>query len=153
MDRIEGCIFCKIASGERSCHKVWEDKSHLAFLDIKPNTKGMTLVISKKHYESYAVEMPDKAYAGLLLAARKVAKLLDKKLGTKRTAFVLEGMGVNHVHVKLYPLHGLDKKFAEIFSPETKFFERYMGYLTTELGPRADDKELAKLAREIRESS
>jgi diadenosine tetraphosphate (Ap4A) HIT family hydrolase len=112
----------------------------------------MTLVITKKHYPSYAFDMPEEAYNKLLLAAQKVAKMLDKVLNVKRTAMVMEGMGINHAHIKLYPLHGLKESFEEIWSPKKVFFEKYEGYITTQLGERADDKELEQLAKKIRES-
>ena len=41
------CLFCKIASGEVSCHKIWEDENHLAFLSVYPNTEGVSVVITK----------------------------------------------------------------------------------------------------------
>ena len=149
---MKDCIFCKIAKGEAPCHKIYEDKDCLAFLDILPNTKGMTLVITKKHYPSYAFDMPEEAYNKLLLATKKVVKILDGALKVKRIAMVMEGLGVDHAHIKLYPLHGLKEKFAEIIAEERKFFKKYPGYVTTLLGPRADDKELEKLAKKIRES-
>lgn len=144
------CIFCKIIRGEIPSFKVWEDKDHIAILDIFPNTSGMTLVIPKKHYDSYAFEMPDAAFSKIMLASKKVGLLLDKKLGTGRTAMIAEGMGVNHVHIKLYPMHGVDKDFKEMWHSEKVFFEQYPGYLTTLLGPEADKAELAKLAKKIR---
>lgn len=147
---MENCIFCKIAKGEIPAAKIWEDREHLAFLDINPNTKGMTLVITKEHYDSDAFSMPSKAYESLMLAAQKVAKLLEKKLDVKRVAMVMEGMGVNHVHIKLYPLHGLKDKFEETWTNETVFFDKYKGYVTTHLGPKADMAELNKLAEHIK---
>lgn len=78
-----GCIFCKIAKGEISAAKIYEDKNHVAILDLNPNTKGMTLVIPKKHFDSYIFEMPEKEYKKLMTAAKKVGLLLDKKLKTK----------------------------------------------------------------------
>ena len=51
---MKGCIFCKIVRGEAPCHKIWEDEKHLAFLSIFPNTEGFSVVITKKHYPSYA---------------------------------------------------------------------------------------------------
>ena len=145
------CIFCQIIKGKIPSFKIWEDKNFLAILDISPNTKGMTLVMPKQHYDSYTFEMPDNVYQKFLLAGKKVAKLLDKKLKTKRTALVMEGMGVDHAHLKLYPLHGLNKKFSDIESKKKIFFEKYPGYLTTQLGPQADFGELKKLAQKIRE--
>ncbi|MDD4995886.1 MAG: HIT domain-containing protein [Patescibacteria group bacterium] len=145
------CIFCKIINGEIPSHKIWENDEFLAILDISPNTKGMTLVMPKKHYNSYAFEMPDDIYQRFMQAGKEVAKLLDKKLKTQRTALVMEGMGVNHAHLKLYPLHGLGKKFISMEAKEKVFFENYPGYLSTLLGPQADSDELKKLAEKIRE--
>ncbi len=145
------CIFCKIVKGEIPSSKIWEDVEHLAILDISPNMKGMSLVITKKHYDSNAFDLPDEAYQKLMATAKSVAKLLEKALPVKRVAMVMEGMAVNHVHIKLYPLHGLDKKFDETWAEKKVFFEKYEGYLTTQLGPRANLDELQKLAEKIRQ--
>lgn len=46
------CIFCKIVSGKIPCHKIYEDRHTLAFLDIVKDYEGHTLVIPKKHTEN-----------------------------------------------------------------------------------------------------
>jgi histidine triad (HIT) family protein len=147
------CIFCKIVEGKSPCHKIYEDLNTIAVLDIYPNTPGMTLVISKKHYPSDVLKMPDKAYTSYLESAKKVAKLLEKALKVKRVAMVAEGMGIDHAHIKLYPLHGLKHSFEDILAPKKVFFKKYKGYLTTLMGSRADDKELGKLAKKIKKSA
>jgi diadenosine tetraphosphate (Ap4A) HIT family hydrolase len=144
------CIFCKIVKGEIPSTKVWEDKKYVAILDIFPNTEGMTLVIPKDHYDSYAFDMPDKSYSELLLTAKKVGKLLDKRLKVSRTAMVMEGMGINHVHVKLIPLHGIDKHYKEMWNKEERHFDEYPGYISTMLGPKAESAALQELAKRIR---
>ncbi len=63
---------------------------------------------------------------------------------------VMEGMGVSHAHIKLYPLHGLEEEFKETWAKEKVFFEKYEGYLTTKLGPQKDLKELKNLAESIK---
>ncbi len=40
-------IFTKIINGELPAYKVAETDKFLAFLDVRPNTKGHTLVYSK----------------------------------------------------------------------------------------------------------
>jgi len=93
----DNCIFCKIVKGEAPSHKIWEDDNYLAFLSIFPNTEGFSVVITKDHYPSYAFDLPDKVLTGLVLAAKKVGKLLDSKLeDVGRTAMMFEGFGVNH---------------------------------------------------------
>ena len=150
---MENCIFCKIVKGEIPCVKIWEDKDFLAILDVFPNTKGMTLVLTKKHFDSYAFDMHDKAYSELMLASKKVAKLLEKGLNVKRVAMVMDGLGVNHVHIKLYPLHGIEEKFKETWAKEKVFFDRYEGYISTQLGSQKDIIELKKIAEEIKKKS
>ncbi len=143
------CIFCKIAKGEIPSVKIWEDKKHLAILDINPNVKGMSLVLTKEHYDSDATDMPDAQYKDLMIAAKKVAKLLENGLKIKRVAIVMEGLGVNHVHIKLYPIYGLDEKFKETWASEKKYFEKYEGYISTHLGPQKSVEELEKIKQEI----
>lgn len=148
---MEDCVFCKIVKGEIDSAKIWEDRDFLAILDINPNTRGMTLVLTKAHYPSYLFDLPDKIEKEFLMASRKVARILERGLGVKRVALVMEGMGVNHSHLKLYPLYGLEKKFQEMWAKEKVFSEKYQGYLTTQLGPPASLEKLKKLADEIKE--
>jgi diadenosine tetraphosphate (Ap4A) HIT family hydrolase len=147
---MSNCIFCKIIKGEIPSAKIWENKDFIAILDAFPNTKGMTLVMPKKHYPSDAFEMPNSVYQKFMQAGKEVALLLNKKLKVQRTALVMEGMGIDHVHLKLYPLHGLEKKFKKMEVKTNIFFKNYPGYTTTKMGPAADPKELEKLAQKIR---
>ena len=139
------CIFCKILDGEIPSYKVYEDGEFIGILDIFPNTKGMVLLIPREHYDSYSFDMPDEIYTKFCLTAKKLGKIIDKKLNVERTAMVMEGMGVNHAHIKLYPLHGLGKDFKPIIPEGEHFFEKYQGYLTTLLGPKANDEDLKKI--------
>lgn len=145
----EDCIFCKIAREIIPSEKIWEDNKHLAFLDLNPNTEGMTLVITKNHFDSDANDMPDKEYSELMLASKKVAKILENGLGVKRVATVMEGLGVNHVHIKLYPIHGIDEKFVETWAGDKKFFKNYEGYISTQLGPEMSANDRKKIAEKI----
>lgn len=150
---MSACIFCQIIEEKLPSYKVWESETHLAFLSIFPNTPGVTVVIPKKHYESYAFDLPDSELQALVKAAQTVGKLLDKRLGVGRTALVFEGMGVNHVHAKLFPLHGTQKEgWGPLNSDMTDrpFFETYAGYLSTHDGALAPKEDLEKIAKQIR---
>src|ERR1700686_4690890 len=104
---MENCIFCKIVKGEAPCHKIWEDEKHLAFLSIFPNTEGFSVVITKEHFPSYAFDLPEEVFLGLVKAAKETAKLLDTKLlDVGRTGMIFEGFCVDHIHAKLFPMHG-----------------------------------------------
>lgn len=147
------CIFCKIVAGEAPCYKIWEDEKHLAFLSIFPNTEGTTVVTTKEHHTSYAFDLPDDVLSGLILATKKVAKLLDSKLeDVGRTAMVFEGYGVDHIHAKLFPMHGTADmmKWKAIESSVPKYFKQYEGYISSHDYERADDAVLAELAGKLR---
>ena len=149
---MEDCIFCKIALGTSPCHKIWEDESHMAFLSIYPNTLGFSVVIPKDHCSSYAFAASDEALTRLVLAAKKVAGLLDAALeGVGRTGLILEGYGIDHLHAKLFPMHGTgnSSEFKHISSAIDKHFETYEGYISSHDWKRADDVALGELAKKI----
>lgn len=150
---MKDCIFCQIADGEMPSHKIWEDEKHLAFLSIFPNTEGFSVVITKEHYPSYAFDVPEEVYLGLMKAARTVGKLLDSKLeDVGRTGVIVEGFGIDHLHVKLFPMHGtVMEEWSPINSNVDKYFEKYEGYMSSHNHKRADDEKLADLAKKIRE--
>lgn len=149
---MEDCIFCKIVKNELSSWKVWEDDKHLAFLTPFPNTEGFTVVIPKEHYESYAFNLSDDVLSDLVLATKKVGKLLDEKLDdVGRTGMIFEGFGVNHVHAKLFPMHGTkDMDWKPMHSSMDKYFDKYEGYISSHDGKRADDEWLTKVMNKIK---
>jgi len=155
---MEDCIFCKIAKGEAPAHKIWEDGKHMAFLSIFPNTLGFTLVITKSHFPSYAFDNDDKVLADIVLATKKVAKLLDATFDdVGRSGMFFEGFGVDHLHTKLFPMHGIGKmkewKPIESGSKMDTYFDKYPGYLSSNDSKRADDSELSKIADKIKETA
>ncbi len=150
---MKDCVFCKIVNDEMPSHKIWEDKDHLAFLSIFPNTEGVTVVIPKNHQPSYAFKNDDKILIKLVIAAKKVGLLLDRKLkDVGRTGLIFEGFGVDHLHAKLFPMHGTKMdEWKAIHGDINKYFEKYEGYLSSHDAKMADDKELEKLAKKIRD--
>ena len=146
----ENCIFCKIVHGESPVFKIWEDKDHLAFLSIFPNTLGASVVIPKKHYPSYAFALPPEVLLNLTAAAAKVGKLLDKAFeDVGRTALIYEGFGINHVHAKLFPLHQTAGEWKPIHTDFNKFFDRYEGFVSSH-EYHGENPDFEKLAEHIR---
>ena len=43
------CVFCAIVAGEGPAIQIYEDQDYLAILDIRPFTRGHTLVLPKRH--------------------------------------------------------------------------------------------------------
>jgi len=153
---MNNCLFCQIVAGKLPCHKIWEDEKHLAFLSIFPNTEGFSVVITKVHHPSYAFDLPDEILKDLIIATKKVAKLIDSKLDdVGRCGMIFEGFGVDHVHSKIFPMHGTRdmSKWQPIESKNVKlYFKKYPGYISSHDFERADDKKLAELAEKIRTS-
>lgn len=107
----------------------------------------------KEHYSSYFADVPEDVVSDLVAAAEKVAKLLDGKLeDVGRTGLIFEGFGVNHLHTKLFPMHGTAnlKEWEPILADVDKYFEQYEGYISSHDYKRADDEKLAELAEQIR---
>ncbi len=115
----------------------------MAFLDIMPNVKWQTLLIPKKHYDSDLFEIDDEEfYWRLMTATKEVIDMLKKSLKVQRVWMIMEWMWVNHLHLKLYPMHWLDEKREQIEVKSHVFFYRYPGYLTTEMWDQANMEEL-----------
>ena len=151
----DSCIFCKIIKNEMPCHLVDENEDFMDFLTIFPNTLGATVVMPKKHYPSYAFDLEDDVLTGLMLYTKQIAKKLDHFFeDVGRTAMVFEGFGVDHIHAKLFPMHGtkqMHENWKQVSSNVDKYFDQYEGYISSHDFKRADDGELAKLAEGIRD--
>lgn len=101
---MDECVFCKIVEGRIPSYKIYEDSFFLAFLDAFPTMKGQVLVIPKKHLSEYLFKMNEEDFLNLMKCSKKIALAMDKAFSSERTAMVVEGMLVPHVHVRLYPL-------------------------------------------------
>lgn len=98
---MQDCIFCQIASGKISSHKVFENKDFIGFLDISPVISGHTLIIPKKHYRW--VHQVDE-FGKFWEAAQKVAKAQIKALKAETVIFATAGIEVPHAHIHVLPM-------------------------------------------------
>lgn len=100
-------IFTKIIQGEIPAHKVAETDKFLAFLDIRPNTKGHTLCIPKEEIDKI-FDMKEDDYMELMAFSRKVALAIGEVIPCKRVGMAVVGLEVPHVHVHLIPLNKME---------------------------------------------
>lgn len=142
-------LFDKLVRGEIESRIVWQDEKHIAFLTPYPNTPGLTVVIPKTNLSDYIFALEDSDYTDLLLATKRVAKILEKALKVSRVALVFEGTGVAYVHAKLYPLHGPIASQTDVWSETTEFVEEYRGWMTTIEGPKMSDERLDQIQADI----
>lgn len=142
------CIFCQIATGKAPCFKVFENQETLAFLDIFPNTEGFSVVIPKEHYVSDFTQVPEAVVNSLLKSASFLAKKITAAYSdVGRCAVVIEGMMIDHLHAKVIPLHQTaNKKPSELITEKTsKYFETYLGYISTKIMDQMADKDHLEL--------
>jgi histidine triad (HIT) family protein len=101
------CIFCKIILGEIPSKRIYEDDRFFAFLDIFPAGRGHTLVIPKEHHADIHAISAD-LYGQLAASAKKVADLLQRKLGSEGTTIFQMNkepgwQTVFHIHMHVIP--------------------------------------------------
>jgi histidine triad (HIT) family protein len=99
-------IFTKIIQGEIPCYKIAEDDNYLAILDIQPLVPGHVLVIPKIEVD-YIFDCDDELLAGLILFAKKVAKMMEGKFECKRIGVSVIGLEVLHTHIHLIPINSV----------------------------------------------
>ena len=97
-------IFSKIITGEIPCHKIAEDESCFAFLDINPNQIGHTLCVTKKEQDKF-LDLSVADYQKLMFFSRKVALAIQETIPCKRVGMSIIGLEVPHVHVHLIHLN------------------------------------------------
>ncbi len=106
------CIFCKIVAGEIPCYKVYEDKEVFAFLDIKPQAEGHTVVIPRHHAET-VFDLGEQEMQALMPAVRKTMLIIQERLhpdgfnvGWNHNP--AGGQVVPHLHVHIFPRYTND---------------------------------------------
>jgi histidine triad (HIT) family protein len=71
------CIFCKIVAGEIPATRVAEEERAIAFMDIRPATRGHVLVIPREHSTDLIDIGPEDLSACAALAQRIAGRQLE----------------------------------------------------------------------------
>ena len=116
------CVFCKIASGEFSSHKIYEDEKVLAILDLSQATVGHTLVMPKQHFENI-FELDEETSKHLFNVVRKISTHYKetnpniKGINLLNNNGSIAGQTVMHYHMHILPRYENDDlenmKFTE----------------------------------------
>jgi len=101
------CIFCEIARGERTCYKVFEDSSTLAFLDVYPLAAGHTLIIPKVHKVRLG-ELSAEEGRALFETLMRIVEPVQRAVGAHACTIGVNdgresGQVVPHVHIHIIP--------------------------------------------------
>ncbi|MDH3311690.1 MAG: HIT domain-containing protein [Nitrosopumilus sp.] len=101
------CIFCEILNGKRDGHLLYEDDSHVAFLDKYPIDVGHSLIIPRTHHERIT-DMDSEDVGKIFSLVPKIANAILK--ATEADAFSLgQNNGraakqiIPHVHIHIIP--------------------------------------------------
>ncbi len=101
-------IFAKMVRGEAPAAKVFEDGEVLAFMDLFPQSRGHTLVVSKTSKARNILDVEPDDLAVLMKGVQRVAKAVHAALkpdGIIVTQFngAAAGQTVFHLHVHIIP--------------------------------------------------
>jgi histidine triad (HIT) family protein len=107
------CVFCAIVAGQAPAIRIYEDDGYLAFLDIRPFTRGHTLVVPKQH----SVDLTDTApqtLAGMMTIGQRIAKAARAtELADATNIGINDGRAafqtVFHIHLHMLPRRNGDK--------------------------------------------
>ncbi len=129
------CLFCDIIDGKKDGHFLYEDDSHVAFLDKYPIDVGHSLVLPRKHHEQIT-DMTPEDVGNIFAFVPKIAKAIVE--ATSADAFSIgqnNGIAakqiVPHVHIHIIPRYN---------SKGTVWTKRQI----------ASDDDLSELAKKIR---
>ena len=111
-------IFTKIINGEIPSHKITENDTFYAFLDIRPIAPGHTLVIPKVEIDHF-FDLNNDILSHYLPFAKPIAKAIEKVVQCDRVGLMVAGLEVPHAHLHLVPINGIgDLSFANA-APES----------------------------------
>jgi len=107
------CVFCAIVAGEGSAIRIYEDEDYLAILDIRPFTRGHTLVIPKRHTIDLT-DTPPETLAEMMTIGQRIARAARAtELADATNIGINDGRAafqtVSHIHLHVLPRRDGDK--------------------------------------------
>lgn len=107
------CVFCAIVAGEAPAIRIYEDDDYLAILDIRPFTRGHTLVIPKKHSVDLT-DTPPETLTGMVTLGQRIARAVrSTELADATNIGINDGRAafqtVFHIHLHVLPRRNGDK--------------------------------------------
>jgi histidine triad (HIT) family protein len=108
------CVFCDIVADKAPAIRIFEDDGYLAILDIRPFTRGHTLVLPKRHTADMT-DTPTETLADMVTIGQRIARATRESelhadgnnvvINDGRAAF----QSVLHIHLHVVPRRTGDK--------------------------------------------
>lgn len=107
------CVFCAIVAGEAPAIRIYEDDDYLAILDIRPFTRGHTLVLPKQHTVDLT-DTPPATLAAMVTIGQRIAQAARAtELADATNIAINDGRAafqtVFHIHLHVLPRRNGDK--------------------------------------------
>ncbi len=107
------CVFCAIVAGEAPAIRIYEDDGYLALLDVRPFTRGHTLVVPKRHTVDLT-DTPPQTLADMVTIGQRIAKAARAtELADATNIAINDGrpafQSVLHIHLHVLPRRNGDK--------------------------------------------
>jgi histidine triad (HIT) family protein len=107
------CVFCAIVAGEAPAIRIYEDDDYLAILDVRPFTRGHTLVIPKRHSVDLT-DTPPETLAAMVTIGQRIARAARATELADATNIGINDGGaafqtVFHIHLHVLPRRNGDK--------------------------------------------
>jgi histidine triad (HIT) family protein len=108
------CVFCEVVAGRSPAIRIFEDDNYLAILDIRPFTRGHTLVMPKQHTTDLTDTPPDTLADMVALGQRIGLAARASELGADGNNIAINDgqaafQSVFHVHLHVLPRRHGDK--------------------------------------------
>ena len=107
------CVFCDVVAGEAPAIRIYEDEDYLAILDIRPFTRGHTLVLPKRHTVD-VTDTPPQTLAEMIVIGQRIARAARAtELADATNIGINDGPAafqtVRHIHLHVLPRRNGDK--------------------------------------------
>lgn len=114
------CVFCDIVTRKAPAWIVYEDADTVAFLDIRPFTRGHLLVIPKRHGPRIT-DLPFEDQMALVRSLDEICRRVEQRLApdynVSLNAGANAGQIVFHTHFHIIPRYGGTNPFHSSSRP------------------------------------
>lgn len=100
---VQECIFCKIIKREIPSYIVYEDEKCIAFLDIRPVTKGMVILVPRFHYETFDFDLETSYHC--FKKSLELAKGIKDVLNAIDVQIAIIRSPLKHFNIRIYPIY------------------------------------------------
>lgn len=102
---MQGCVFCRVVTGELQAPIVFEDDISVAFLDHRPLFPGHCLLIPRQHFEVLA-DLPASLIGPFFQNVQLLSHAVEDAMQAQGTFVAMNNrisQSVPHLHVHIVP--------------------------------------------------